>query len=211
MLVKEHSIIQQHIILAVLNQYRHLLKDFKFIILTLASTSIYISVYVYLSQVPFLLTKLHFATGEFSLFFIPISIAFILGGIISKLMLRKGVKFENRIILPICLFITSLTIVLVTKIINLPLSGWLLAIPFFIFTIGSGIGAPNISSEALSLHPHRRGTAASALGLLQNLAAFAFSGLGAFLIKYGYDGLIISYIILAVLPTFWIIIYRLLI
>ncbi|QEO57794.1 MULTISPECIES: MFS transporter [Francisella] len=209
--VKEHSITQQHIILAVLNQYRHLLKDFKFIILTLASTSIYISVYVYLSQVPFLLTKLHFATGEFSLFFIPISIAFILGGIISKLMLRKGVKFENRIILPICLFITSLTIVLVTKIINLPLSGWLLAIPFFIFTIGSGIGAPNISSEALSLHPHRRGTAASALGLLQNLAAFTFSGLGAFLTKYGYDGLIISYIILAVLPTFWIIIYRLLI
>lgn len=64
-------------------------------ILALTSASMYISVYVYLSQVPFLLTKLHFATKEFSMFFIPISVAFILGGIISKRLLKGGAKFKK--------------------------------------------------------------------------------------------------------------------
>ncbi|MED7787858.1 MFS transporter [Francisella sp. 19X1-34] len=204
---KQHKVEQQHIIIAIFHQYKSLLKDSKFMVLALTSASMYISVYVYLSQVPFLLTKLHFATKEFSLFFIPISIAFILGGIISKRLLKGGAKFKKMFMLPVSLFVIAAIVVLIAKFIDIPLSGWLLAIPFFIFTIGSGIGMPNIISQALSLHPHRRGTAASFMGLLQNLAAFIFSSLGAYLTQYGYNGLIISYIILAGLPLFWFIVY----
>lgn len=79
-------------------------------------------------------------------------------------------------------------LVVITEIIGVALSAWLLAIPFFIFTIGAGIGMPNLVSQALSLHPHRRGTAASAIGLVQNLFAFAFSSLGAYLTRFGYEG-----------------------
>lgn len=204
---KEHSVEKQHIAIAILNQFKHLLSDFKFMVLALASASIYISVYVYLSQVPFLLTKLNFTTKEFSLFFIPISVAFILGGIISKKLLKVNVPFKKIFMFSISMFVIAVIIVLISKGINITMSGWLLAIPFFIFTIGAGIGMPNIISEALSLHPHRRGSAASLIGLLQNLAAFIFSGLGSYLTQYGYTGLVISYGFLAALPIFWFIVF----
>ncbi|AXA34603.1 MFS transporter [Francisella adeliensis] len=198
---------QQHIVITILQQFKYLFCDLKFMVLALTSASMYISVYVYLSQVPFLLTKLHFTVNEFSLFFVPISVAFILGGIISKKLLKINISFKTIFTLSVSLFVIATTIVLSTKAIGITISGWLLAIPFFIFTIGSGIGVPNIVSKALSLHPHRRGSAASLIGLLQNLAAFIFSGLGAYMTQYGYNGLVISYFLLAGLPLFLFIVF----
>lgn len=198
---------QQHIVITILQQFKYLFCDLKFMVLALTSASMYISVYVYLSQVPFLLTKLYFTVSEFSLFFVPISVAFILGGIISKKLLKINISFKTIFTLSVSLFVIATTIVLSTKAIGITISGWLLAIPFFIFTIGSGIGVPNIVSKALSLHPHRRGSAASLIGLLQNLAAFTFSGLGAYMTQYGYNGLVISYLLLAGLPLFLFIVF----
>ena len=79
--------------------------------------------------------------------------------------------------------------------------------PFFIFTIGAGMAMPNLVSEALHKHPLRRGTATSAISLTQNLAAFIFTGIGAHLTYYGYNGLIATYVILAVLPIMCFFIY----
>lgn len=203
----QHELEQSHIVLLILRQYKHLFYDAQFMILALASASIYLSVYMYLSQVPFLLAKLHFATKDFSLFFIPISVAFILGGIISRFLLKKNIPFKTIFMLPVIIFIIALVVVISAKLVGITLSGWLLALPFFIFTIGAGIGMPNLVSHALALHPHRRGTAASAIGLLQNLAAFLFSSIGAYLTNYGYNGLIVSYVLLAGLPLLCFMVY----
>ncbi|WP_440994420.1 MFS transporter [Cysteiniphilum litorale] len=200
----QHQLEQTHIVLSILRQYKHLVVDAQFMVLAFASATIYMSVYVYLSQVPFLLTKLHFATKSFSLFFIPISVAFILGGIFSKFLLKKGTSFKQMFMLPVAVTTIVFILVIIARLVGVTLSAWLLAIPFFIFTIGAGIGMPNLVSQALSLHPHRRGTAASAIGLVQNLFAFAFSSLGAYLTRFGYDGLIISYAIwVGLLLTFF--------
>ena len=204
-----HESEQSHMLLFILRQYKHLFQDAQFMILALASASIYLSIYMYLSQVPFLLAKLHFATKEFSLFFIPISVAFILGGIISGFLLKRHIAFKTIFRLSIVIFMIALLIVMAAKLVGMVLSGWLLAVPFFIFTIGAGIGMPNLVSHTLALHPQRRGTAASAIGLLQNLAAFLFSSIGAYLTQYGYNGLILSYVLLAGLPLLCFIIYSL--
>ncbi len=141
------------------------------------------------------------------MFFIPISVAFILGGLLSKWLLKKGTSFKRMFILPVSIAILVFILVVIAEIIGVTLSAWLLAIPFFIFTVGAGIGMPNLVSQALSLHPDRRGTAASAIGLVQNLFAFAFSSLGAYLTRFGYDGLIISYALWAVLLLIWFVTY----
>ncbi|WP_119342846.1 MFS transporter [Facilibium subflavum] len=204
---KDNQIKQPHIILSVLKQYQHVLLDVRFLILTLASASIYIGVYVYLTEVPFLLYKLGYTAKQMSLFFIPISIAFITGGLISKSMLKRHVSFIRIFTTSVILYIIAFLIVMITKLLALPLSGWMLAIPFFVLTIGSGIGMPNVISQALSLHPKRRGTAASMIGLIQNSAAFLFSSIGAYLTHYGYAGLIISYAVLTGLLSLWFVTY----
>ncbi|WP_440617122.1 MFS transporter [Cysteiniphilum sp. 6C5] len=203
----QHQLEQTHIVLSILRQYKHLVVDAQFMILAFASATIYMSVYVYLSQVPFLLTKLHFATKSFSLFFIPISVAFILGGLFSKFLLKKGSSFKHMFMLPVAVTTIVFILVVIAELAGVTLSAWLLAIPFFIFTIGAGIGMPNLVSQALSLHPHRRGTAASAIGLVQNLFAFAFSSLGAYLTRFGYEGLVVSYALMTGLLILWFGIY----
>ncbi|WP_440683841.1 MFS transporter [Cysteiniphilum halobium] len=50
----QHQLEQTHIVLSILKQYKHLILDAQFVILAFASATIYMSVYVYLSQVPFL-------------------------------------------------------------------------------------------------------------------------------------------------------------
>lgn len=204
---KKDNKTQGNIILSVLNQYRHVFSDGKFIVLTLASSFVYMSVYIYLSEVPFLLAKLHYTTKEFSLFFIPISVAFIIGGFLSKILLKSNSSFGKIITTVSGLFILSLFIVVIADFINISLSGWLLMTPFFIFTIGAGMAMPNLVSEALHRHPLRRGTAASAIGLTQNLTAFIFTGIGAHLTHYGYNGLIIAYFFFIVLPIICFITY----
>lgn len=203
----KHIESQTHIILTILHQYSKLLLDPIFIILTLASSSIYISVYIYLSQIPFLLASIGYGTKNLSTFFIPISIGFIIGGIISKRLIKIGVKFLSLFYLAVYIFTISLIIVLITMLLKIQISGLLLMGPFFLFTIGAGIAMPNLVSQAINLHPHRRGTAASAIGLTQNLAAFLFTSLGAYLTKYGYTGLIITYFIIVFLPFFWLLLY----
>jgi hypothetical protein len=200
---------QSHIIISVLKQYRHVFSNLEFVVLTVASSFVYMSVYIYLSQIPFLLAKLHYSTKDFSLFFIPISIAFIIGGFLSKQLLKAQVSFIKIFLIVNIIFVISLIIVIVTKLTNINLSGWLLMTPFFIFTIGAGMAMPNIVSEALHKHPLRRGTAASAIGLTQNLTAFIFTGIGAHLTYYGYNGLIVTYVILVILPIICFFIYSL--
>ncbi|WP_224732664.1 MFS transporter [Francisella sp. SYW-9] len=194
---KQHH--ERHIIISILEQYRHIFSDIRFLLLAFASSFIYMSAPTYLSEVPFLLAKLHYSTQDFSLFFIPISVAFIIGGYISKLLLKLDVSVIKLFIMASSIFILTLIIVIVSKIAGIHLSGWLLMTPFFIMTIGSGFGLANLVSEAIHRHPLRRGTAASAIGLIQNLMAFIFSGIGAHLTHYGYDGLIITYFIM-ILP-----------
>lgn len=189
----------RHIIISILEQYRHVFCDIRFLLLAFASSFIYMSAPTYLSEVPFLLTKLHYSTKDFSLFFIPISVAFIIGGYISKLLLKLNVSVIKLFIMASSIFILTLIIVIVSKVAKIHLSGLLLMAPFFIMTIGSGFGLANLVSEAIHRHPLRRGTAASAIGLIQNLMAFIFTSIGAHLTHYGYNGLIITYFIM-ILP-----------
>ena len=82
------------------------------------------------------------------------------------------------------------------KVLNIPLSGFYIILPFFIITLGSGLLMPVIVGKALSQCTDSIGTAASIIGVVQNITAFAFSGLGAYLTGYFYDGIVITYAIL---------------
>lgn len=198
---------QSHIILSVLKQYSHVFSNLEFVVLTATSSFVYMSVYIYLSEIPFLLAKLHFSTKEFSLFFIPISVAFIIGGFFSKLLLKAKIPFIKIFLIINIIFVITLVIVIIAKIANISLSGWLLMTPFFIYTVGAGMAMPNLVSEALHQHPLRRGTAASAIGLTQNLLAFIFTGIASHLTHYGYNGLIVTYFIIIGLPIICFFIY----
>ncbi|MED7789231.1 MFS transporter [Francisella sp. 19X1-34] len=200
---------QSHIILSVLKQYGHVFYNLEFLVLTIASSFVYLSVYMYISEVPFLLTKLHFSTKEFSLFFIPISVAFIIGGFLSKAFLKANISFIRIFLITNSIAVLALITVIVSSLIGIALSGWLLMTPFFIFTISAGIAMPNLVSEALHQHPLRRGTAASAIGLTQNLLAFIFTGIASHLTHYGYNGLIVTYFIVIGLPVICFFIYSL--
>ncbi|QIW10960.1 multidrug effflux MFS transporter [Francisella sp. LA112445] len=73
--MKEDLHNQRHIILSVLKQYGHVFSNLEFVVLTATSSFVYMLVYIYLSEIPFLLAKLDYSTKDFSLFPIPISIA----------------------------------------------------------------------------------------------------------------------------------------
>jgi len=196
-----------HFISFVLGQYKVLVLDKTFMILTLSSAIVYSSIYMYLSQVPFLLNELHYQSHDISLFFIPISVAFILGGILTKTLLHRDFPFKWLFLICVVGFVIGFIIALLEKLVHIKLSGFYIILPFFIMTFGSGLLMSVLVSNALSLQAARVGTAASAIGVIQNLSAFIFSGIGAYLTKYHYNGLIITYGTLFVLLTIGFVLY----
>ncbi|MBK2124189.1 MFS transporter [Fangia hongkongensis] len=195
---------KSHLFIAILKEYKGALSNPKFVLYALASAMVYSSAYVYFSQVPFLLAKIGYNTQSLSLFFIPISVAFLLGGTFAKFTLRRNIQFKITLSIGVISF--ALAPILSVFAEAFTLNGFLLMAPFFLLTIGAGILMPTLVGHALSLQHKRAGTAASTIGTLQNIIAFLLSSMGAYLAEYGYHGLVISYFILTLLLIAFVII-----
>lgn len=180
--------------------YKTLLKSKTFLLLAVFSSFLYSGLYMFMAQTPHLLHALHYSTKAIGLFFIPISIAFILGGIIARNLFQDNKN--NLAILGKVFWGVGAIIQIAISIFGLSNHWYMLITPMTIMTIGTGILLPLTVSKAMKLHSEIAGSSASLLGFTQNAMAFALSSVGSFLSNYGKLGLTISLIAIAVIIIF---------
>jgi Bcr/CflA subfamily drug resistance transporter len=182
----------EHWLISSVKRYSLILKSRSFILLALATSVIYSQLYIYVAQVPSILHHLHYTTQQIGLFFIPISISFIVGGFFARLMLSSDKQTKKPLIIGLLAYLIGIILQLVFQFASAHYYGYMVITPFSIMTIGTGMMLPVIVGKAMQIFMHISGTSASFMGAMQNIAAFIFSALGALFSPLLFTGLTIS-------------------
>jgi Bcr/CflA subfamily drug resistance transporter len=153
--------------------------------------------FCYLTESPFVLKNLGFSAYIIGFFYIPQTIAFMIGGFISKWLVDK---FGTHKTLQgsIYLALISSLIMLIATIYPI-VSSMQIVIPFFMIAFCNGIIYPTGISRALSRFNMIAGTAAGLSGFLQAMTAFIATSIVASISYLGAFGMSLIIFILSIL------------
>jgi DHA1 family bicyclomycin/chloramphenicol resistance-like MFS transporter len=124
----------------------------------------------FISGAPYLMVNvMGRPAAEYGLLFVLVAAGFMGGNYIA-------VRFSHKvghIVLMVSGMLMGLAGVATVAVIaaNVPLNPWTLCLPIMVTQIGQGMGMPNAQAAAISVFPHRAGTASALTGFLQMLFA----------------------------------------
>lgn len=180
-LSRELSIQRKQSFLTILSNYGTLLRSpfyMSYVGIVCLATSAY---FCYLTESPFVLKNLGFTPHAIGFFYIPQTIAFMLGGFTSKPLVSKYGSHKT--------LVTSIYLSLIGALIMLiasfkVVSSLQIVIPFCIIAFSNGVIYPTAIAKALSRFSHIAGTAAGLSGFLQAMSAFVATSVVAMLSAY---------------------------
>lgn len=166
----DHASPQQLKLSDVLGSFRECLTNPLFIGYQLSGTFSFCGVFVYISTVAFFLRDVFAVSTEyFGLAFAMTAAGFIIGSLSSsRLVLKWGADRTLRRGAFICALSTTMAL---TALLNSEPTQLLLALISILFFFGVGLIAPNASMGAVSLYPHKAGSASAVYGSVHSVAS----------------------------------------
>lgn len=152
--------------------------------------------FCYLTASPFIFSQMGYSAIWIGISYIPQTVAFILGGFLSK----KIVDHFGVIVMRRCLqgFVFFALILLIATTLFPLHSAWQIILPFSVMALLNGILYPSGMSLALNEFPQLAGTAAGLAGSLQAFTAFFTTSVLAALLFMGVISMSIMIMLLAV-------------
>jgi Bcr/CflA subfamily drug resistance transporter len=122
-----------------------------------------IMVFSYFSLAPFIFEQLGLSSRQFGYSGIALALGSLLGALLNRYLLTKGVSAKNQILLGSLLALGA----------ALALSYWqhslMMLLPCMLITLAFGLAIPNVLSQALNRYRQRLGTAGAVFGLFYYL------------------------------------------
>ncbi|CAI0799444.1 Inner membrane transport protein ydhC [Serratia quinivorans] len=122
-----------------------------------------IMVFSYFSLAPFIFEQLGLSSRQFGYSGMALALGSLLGALLNRYLLTKGVSAKNQILLGSLLALAA----------ALALSYWqhslMMLLPCMLITLAFGLAIPNVLSQALNRYRQRLGTAGAVFGLLYYL------------------------------------------
>lgn len=166
------------------SRYGEVLRSGQYLGYAVSTTAIASAFYLFVGSSPYLVVdRLQGNSADFGLWFLAVSLAFMLGSFCSTQLARRF-SIDQMVLMGNLLSLTGALILLVTTLYG-ALSFASLFLPMALVTFGRGLSQPNAQSAAISCSPGSAGTASGLMGFIQLLTGAAIAQLVPWLMELG--------------------------
>ncbi len=166
------------------SRYGEVLQSGQYLGYALSTTAIASAFYLFVGSSPYLVVdQLQGDSADFGLWFLAVSLAFMLGSF-SSTQLARHFSIDQMVLLGNGLSLVGALVLLLAALFG-ALSFATLFLPMALVTFGRGLSQPNAQSAAISCASGSAGTASGLMGFIQLLTGAAIAQLVPWLLELG--------------------------
>ncbi|MBA4503241.1 multidrug effflux MFS transporter [Marinobacterium marinum] len=169
---------------SLLSRYGEVLQSGPYLGYAVSTTAIASAFYLFVGSTPYLVVNhLGGTSADFGLWFLAVSLAFMLGSLAST-QLAHYCNVDRMVLIGNLLSLAGAIILLLPTLFG-TLSFASLFLPMALLTFGRGLSQPNAQSAAISCATGSAGTASGLMGFIQLLTGAAIAQLVPWLLEFG--------------------------